>query len=121
MGVIKVSGIKLYGYHGCLDEEAQIGCNYIVDISIETDFSKAAEKDDLTKTVDYVKVYETVKAEMAIRSKLIEHVAKRIADSMLKSISQIKTVEVSVRKLNPPVKGEIESASVTFSASNQKL
>ena len=120
MGIIKVSGIKLYAYHGCLEEEALIGCNYVVDVSIETDFSKAAEKDDLTKTVDYVKVYEIVKTEMAIRSKLIEHVAKRISDSILKSISLIKTVEVSVRKLNPPVNGEIESASVIFTSSNQK-
>ena len=43
MGIIKVSGIKLYAYHGCLEEEASIGCNYIVDVSIETDFSEAAK------------------------------------------------------------------------------
>ena len=120
MGIIKVSGIKLYAYHGCLEEEAKIGCNYIVDVSIETDFSEAAKKDDLNKTVDYVKVYEVVKAEMAIRSKLIEHVAKRITDKLIKNISLIRTVDVTLKKLNPPVNGEIESASVTFSASNQR-
>src|SRR5437764_15075302 len=101
MGIIKVSGIKIYAYHGCLEEEALIECNYIVDVLIETDFSEAAKKDDLNKTVDYVKVYEVVKAEMAIRSKLIEHVAKRIADSLVKNISQIKAVNVTVKKLNP--------------------
>jgi 7,8-dihydroneopterin aldolase/epimerase/oxygenase len=116
MGTIKVSGIKLYAYHGCLEEEAQIGCHYIVDVDIETDFSEAAAKDDLNKTVDYVIVYNIVKQEMEIRSRLIEHVTKRIADSLLKSITQIKNVDVTVKKLNPPVNGEIEYASVTFTA-----
>ena len=114
MGIIKVSGIKLYAYHGCLEEEAKIGCNYIVDISIETDFSAAAAKDDLNKTVDYVKVYEIVTAEMAIRSKLIEHVAYRIIRALKENIRKPITVEVTVSKLNPPVNGETESASVTL-------
>jgi 7,8-dihydroneopterin aldolase/epimerase/oxygenase len=120
MGIIKVSGIKLYAYHGCLEEEAKIGCNYIVDVAIETDLTEAASKDDLSKTVDYVRVYQIVKSEMAIRSKLIEHVAKRIADKLKKNISQINAVEVKVTKLNPPVNGEIESASVIFTAPNKK-
>jgi dihydroneopterin aldolase len=121
MGIIKVSGIKLYAYHGCLEEEAKIGCNYVVDVSIVTDFSEAAKKDDLNRAVDYVNVYETVKNEMAIRSKLIEHVAKRIADKLVKNIPRIRAVDVTVKKLNPPVMGEVESASVTLSASNQRL
>jgi 7,8-dihydroneopterin aldolase/epimerase/oxygenase len=114
MGIIKVSGIKLYAYHGCLEEEALIGCNYIVDVSIETDFSEAYKKDDLSQTVDYVKVYEIVKAEMAIRSKLIEHVAYRIIKELKKKTARPMTVEVTVSKVNPPVNGEVESASVTL-------
>ena len=51
---IKVEDIKLYAYHGCMEEEGLIGGHYSVDVLIETDFSSAAEKDDLNKTVDYV-------------------------------------------------------------------
>jgi 7,8-dihydroneopterin aldolase/epimerase/oxygenase len=120
MATIKVSGIKLYAYHGCLDEEAKIGCNYIVDVAIESDISEAAAKDDLTKTVDYVSVYEIVKKEMAIRSRLIENVAKRIADKLIKNLSLINAVEVTVTKVNPPVNGDIGSASVTFTAKNRQ-
>jgi dihydroneopterin aldolase len=120
MSAIKVSGIRLYGYHGCLEEEAKIGCNYIVDVSIKTDISEAAAKDDLTKTVDYLIVYNIVKNEMAIRSKLIENVAKRIADSLIKNLSRINSVEVTVTKINPPVNGDISSASVTFTARNKQ-
>ena len=72
----------------------------------------------MNKTIDYVTVYEIVKNEMAIRSKLIENVAKRIADSLKKNLSLINLVEVTVTKINPPVKGEIGSASVSFIARN---
>jgi dihydroneopterin aldolase len=67
MGTININGIKIYAYHGCLEEEAIIGGNYIVDVKVETDFEEAAAKDDLTKTVDYVKVNEIVRREMGIR------------------------------------------------------
>ena len=120
MGIIKVSGIKLYAHHGCLAEEATIGGNYVVDVSIEVDFSLAAANDKLEKTVDYVQVYDIVKAEMAIRSKLLEHVAKRIADKLIKNITMIEKVDVTVKKLNPPVNGEMEYASVTFTSANKR-
>jgi dihydroneopterin aldolase len=112
MGIIHVSGIKCYAYHGCLEEEAMIGGNYIVDVEIETDFEEAALTDDLSKTVDYGEVSVIVKNQMAIRSKLIEHVAARICDVLLKEISRIQTLNVKVTKLNPPVNGDVERVSV---------
>ena len=72
---INIEGILLYGFHGCLDEESKIGQEYRIDIFIETDFTAAAEQDNLALTIDYCAVYDIVKAEMAIRSKLIEQVA----------------------------------------------
>ena len=61
---INIEGIKLYAYHGCLEEEAKVGGNYIVDVYITTDFTEAAKTDDLSKTIDYCAVYEITKAEM---------------------------------------------------------
>lgn len=113
MGIINVNGIKLYAYHGCLEEEAVIGANYIVDVRIETDFSQAQQTDDLSKTVDYVIVYNVVKSEMAIRSKLIEHVAGRIGHELIRRLPEIEVAEVSVTKINPPMNGDVQEVSVT--------
>lgn len=113
--LILIEGIKCYGYHGCFAEEAVTGGNYIVDVTIETDFEKAATTDDLHETIDYAKVVEMVRTEMAIRSKLIEHVAKRIYDSLKKEFPKIKKLEVKVIKLNPPVNGGVEKVSVIIS------
>jgi len=113
---ILVEGIKVYAYHGCLVEEGKIGTNYIVDVTMETDFTEAAKNDDLSKTIDYVVVYDIVKAEMAIRSKLIEQVGQRIVDKLKKQFATLKKVSVKVTKLNPPMNGNVERVSIVIDA-----
>ena len=80
MGIIKVENIKLYAFHGCLNEEALIGSDYIIDVTVTADLSKSSQTDDLNDTVDYVLLNKIVKEEMAIRSKLLEEVGQRILD-----------------------------------------
>ena len=111
---IHLTSIRFYAYHGCLPEETKIGGHYTVDLTIETDFSEAAMTDDLSKTVDYCDVFEIVKIEMSIPSKLIEHVGKRIADSLLKTIPRIDSVKVCVTKIAPPMNGDVASVSITI-------
>ena len=83
MGIIKVGPIRMYAYHWCLPEEEKIGGHYDVTVEIETDFSEAERNYNLKATIDYCDVYTIVVREMKIRSKLIEHAAARIADSMM--------------------------------------
>lgn len=109
---INIEGIKLYAYHGCLEEEARIGGNYIVDVFMTLDFTEAAETDDLHKTVDYCTVYEICKAEMAIRSRLLEHVCRRMHQHLRKEFPQLATLQVRVTKLVPPMNGDVERVSV---------
>ena len=112
--IIHLNSIRFYAYHGCLPEETKIGGNYSVDVTIETDFSEAAKTDNLNLTVDYCDVFEIVKKEMAIPSKLIEHVGRRIALSLLNSIPLIDAVKVCVTKIAPPMNGDVESVSITI-------
>ena len=111
-GIISINDIKLYAYHGCLKEEGLIGSNYIVNIKILTDYSRASINDDLSFTVDYCLVFEIVKREMKIRSRLIEHAVNRIAGALKNEISTIKRVKVTLLKIAPPVNGDVGSVSV---------
>jgi dihydroneopterin aldolase len=115
MGIIKIEGIRLYAYHGCLEEEAKIGADYIVDVTLETDFSAAAANDNIAGTIDYVTVYDIVKQEMAVRSKLIEHVGKRIIDKLNLNFKTLQNATVKVTKLNPPMNGNVEKVSIIIS------
>ena len=95
-----------------MPEEAIIGGDYVINISLHGDFSKAATSDNLEDTVDYVNVYKIVKKEMGIRSHLIEHVAKRIAENLKNTFPAISSLSVEVIKKNPPIGGEVDDVSV---------
>ena len=112
MGVIKVKNIRVYAYHGCLVEEGKIGSDYRIDIAVKADLSKSAISDNLADTVDYVHLNKIVKEEMAIRSKLLEEVAKRILDRILKEILIVQKAEVAVSKLNPPIGGNVAMVTI---------
>jgi dihydroneopterin aldolase len=116
MNKILIEDIELYAYHGCLIEEEKIGANYIVNVELETDFSEASLNDDLTKTINYVVIYDIVKAQMKIRSNLIENVGKRIVDCLMAECKTIKYVVVKITKLNPPMNGNVKKASIIISS-----
>jgi 7,8-dihydroneopterin aldolase/epimerase/oxygenase len=111
---IAIGGIECYAYHGCLDEEGKIGNRYLVDVQIDKNVEQAVFNDELNDTVDYVVVNKIVKEQMAIRSKLIEHVAGRILKELSRLIPGEKAIEVRVTKFNPPVNGNMHHASFTI-------
>jgi dihydroneopterin aldolase len=115
MGTIKVENIRTYSYHGCLEEEAKIGSDYRVDISVKADLKKSSSSDQLSDTVEYVHLNLIAKQEMAIRSELLEHVAKRIIDRVLVEIPMVQKVKVAVSKINPPIGGDVEQVTVVLS------
>jgi dihydroneopterin aldolase len=109
---IEVNGIQLYAFHGCLEEEGRIGGHYIVDVSLTTDFTSAALNDDLTQTVDYVDINRIVAEEMAIRSKLIEHVGQRISRRIFQELKAIEKLKVKITKLCPPINGDVQNVAI---------
>ena len=115
MGIIKVNNIKVYAFHGCLEEEAKIGSEYRVDIEVVANLTKPSKTDALEDTVDYVHLNHIVKEEMAIRSKLLETVADRILNRFFKELSSIEKATASVAKINPPIGGNVEEVVIILS------
>ena len=118
MGKIKINNIRVHAWHGCLPEESIIGSDYRVDLVVTTDLSKPSETDRLKDTVDYVLLNNIVKEEMSIKSKLLEHVAKRILDRIFSEAPEVTTSEISVSKINPPIGGDVESVTVVLFREN---
>lgn len=119
MGIIKVKNIRLYAYHGCLDEEGKIGSEYRVDLAVKTDLKKSANTDKLMDTIDYVHLNAIIKQEMALRTKLLETVSDRILDRILEELPLVQKATVEVSKLNPPIGGNV--AMVTIKMSKKRI
>ncbi len=107
--------------HGCYDLEKIVGNRFLVDVSLEVEAGEAAAEDDLSKSVNYLTVYELVREQMALNSNILENVAKRIIDALLGCFPSVAKVTVKVSKLAPPLGGKIEKVSVTLSQTNSCL
>ena len=114
MGTISLEGLRFHAHHGYYGEERKLGNTFIVDISLEVDFQKASESDELKETVNYEEVYSIVKNEMELPSKLLEHIIHRIQEKFEKRFPQIKNLDISISKLNPPIGGVCERAKVSI-------
>lgn len=120
MGLITLSGMEFFAYHGCFAEEQIIGNKFIVDLEFSTETENAELTDDLTQTINYQLVYDVVKAEMDIKSKLLEHVARRVLDALYKQFPGIGSAKITVSKLNPPLKGKVDRVCFTLAAKHDK-
>lgn len=112
MGRIYLKNIRLYAFHGCMDEEEKIGSDYVVNLVIDADLNLSSQSDNLKDTVDYVSLHTIVKEEMSIRSKLLEKVADRILKRILKDHREVVLVKVKVAKINPPIGGNVDEVAV---------
>ncbi|APG60790.1 dihydroneopterin aldolase [Christiangramia salexigens] len=113
MGVIKLKNVRVFAYHGCLEEEGKIGSEYRVDLKVYADLSQSAKSDNLSDTVDYVHLNKIIKEEMAIRSKLLEHVAERILSRIMKELIMVQKAKAKVSKINPPIGGNVAMVTVS--------
>ncbi len=117
MGIIKLQNIRIHTNHGCLVEESKIGSDYRVDLTVKANLNKSATTDELADTVDYVHLNIIVKEEMAIRSKLLEHVAERILKRIFNEIGLVTEATIAVSKINPPISGDVEMVTIERSKS----
>ncbi|MEK7388988.1 MAG: dihydroneopterin aldolase [Elusimicrobiota bacterium] len=71
----------------------------LVDVGMEIDARKAAERDDIRLSVDYSTVERTVRSEAETGERvLIETLAERLAAAVLRGQGGVRAVNVRVRK-----------------------
>ena len=113
-GRVALEGLEFHAFHGVYPHERESGNWFEVDIAVETDFSEAAQSDELAGTVNYETLFRMVKEEMEKPSRLLETVAEKIVDDVLKALPSVKSVELKISKLNPPIGGKCKKATVSL-------
>lgn len=112
MNRVLVNKLRVYAYHGVMPQENVVGAYFTIDLAIDTDFSSAVATDKLDGTISYADICDTVKKEMSINSKLLEHVAGRICNALLSRFPSAKRIWIRIMKENPPMGVECEGAGV---------
>ena len=117
---IYLKNVRFHAYHGVLQQERTVGNDYVVNLTVGYDFTGAMETDELSATINYAELYEIIKEEMAIPSKLLEHVAGRIGKRLFSEYSAICQIQLAITKENPPFGADCDGAGVEVVLTNDK-
>lgn len=117
---IYLRNVRFHAFHGVLPQEGIVGNDYLVNLVLDYDFSSAMKTDDLQGTLSYAEVYQKVREEMAVPSKLLEHVAGRIAHRLFSDFPEIQKLQLSITKVNPPMGADSDGAGVEVVLTNDK-
>ena len=117
---IYLRNVRFHAFHGVLPQEGIVGNDYLVNLVLDYDFSSAMKTDNLEGTLNYAEVYQKVREEMAVPSKLLEHVAGRIAHRLFSDFPEIQKLQLSITKVNPPMGADSDGAGVEVVLTNDK-
>lgn len=100
-GHLRIEKLKLFGHHGVQKEERERGQLFALDIEVAYDLPA---QDDLTQTIDYVRVIEIAQRVNAAASfQLLESFARAVAEQVLRELAPVQWVRVRVAKERPPL------------------
>ena len=120
MDKIYLKNIKIYAYHGCMEEEKKIGSDYLVNLIVHADLGLSCESDELKDTVDYVALLDIVKNQMKMRANLLENVADRVVNKIISEFPSVRKAVVKIAKLNPPINGDIDEVVIRREKKREK-
>ncbi|MGN0522157.1 MAG: dihydroneopterin aldolase [Eubacterium sp.] len=116
MDKILIRDLKLFAYHGVNPEEKQNGQNFVFDIDLYVNITKACYSDDVNDTVSYAKVIKTVRRVFtAEKYDLLEKAAQITADAVLEEYPEVFQVDITLKKPEAPVKADFGWVGVSIS------
>jgi dihydroneopterin aldolase len=100
---IHLRGLRVFGRHGVLPHEAELGQVFVIDLELALDLAAAGRDDDLASTVDYGRLAGRVAELVAGRPRrLVEAVAEDVAGLVLAD-GRVREVRVRVAKPHAPL------------------
>lgn len=112
LSLIELENMEFQAFHGCYPLEQVVGNRFRVSVTLWADLSRAAQSDQVGDTINYLRVFEIVREQMAVTSHILENVCARIIDALYGAFPQCERVRVKVSKIAPPLGGKIEQVSV---------
>ena len=111
-GFVFLQGVRFYAFHGVMAQERKVGGEFLVDLRVGYPIEAAMQSDEVADTLNYAELYQLVKAEMDVPSKLLEHVAGRIVRKIQEQFPKVSSISLKITKKNPPMGADCDGAGV---------
>ena len=113
MITVHLHNLLFNGFHGVHEEERILGNEYIIDASLE--FHERAEViTHIHDTINYATIYAFIKKRMSIATPLLETIVMEIGNEIHAEYPLLKSINISIKKLHPPIEGIQGAAGVTW-------
>lgn len=112
--------VRFHANHGVMPQERTVGADFTVDLRVAYPFEAAMHSDDVVDTLNYARLYDIVKREMAQPSQLLEHVAGRIGKAVFEAFPKTGSLELRITKQNPPMGADCKGVGVEIHLINDK-
>lgn len=112
---VAIKDVKHHAFHGYYPEEQLVGCDFLVDV--EVTFTPQGDSEDLDRTVNYEVLNQLIDQEMKRCQKLLETVVANIINNIVERYDFLLTAKVGIKKLNPPMPGEVGHSFVSLNYS----
>ena len=109
---IYLDEVRFYAFHGVMPQETQVGGEFLVSLRVGYPIQAAMETDDVADTLNYAELFQLVKQQMDIPSKLLEHVAGRIVKAIHEQFPLVSSIHLRITKKNPPMGADCKGAGV---------
>jgi 7,8-dihydroneopterin aldolase/epimerase/oxygenase len=109
---VALHGVQFFAFHGFYPEEQLTGNNFIVDVEVEFLQQHHFSTDEISQTVNYERLYAIAEQHMATPRKLLETVVQGMVDDIKEAYPFVETIRASLKKLNPPLKGDVACSLV---------
>ena len=115
---LEIRGVRVMGTHGVLESEQVTPQPFEFDLDVHFDMALPGATDELGDTVDYAALIDAAAAVITGPwCALLERLAMRMGSEVLAVDARVDSVDVAVRKLEPPVPYEMTSAGVRITVS----
>lgn len=113
---VALNDVRCFSYHGYYPEEQLTGTEFLV--SVEVTFVPGGDTENLQHTVNYELLNMIILEEMRITRKLLESVVKSILDRVISRYPFVRTAVAAIKKMHPPMPGEINHSFVQLAYTN---
>ena len=117
---IHLRNVRFHAFHGVMPQERRVGAYFLVNLRVGYPLEKAMQSDEVADTLNYAALYAVVREEMMTPSNLLEQVAGRIADAVIKAFPQVTSIDLELTKENPPMGADCDGAGVEIHLINDK-
>ena len=104
MITVNLHNLQFNSFHGIHEEEKILGNDYVIDASVE--FHEDLEViTSIQDTINYADIYKIIRERMSIPTHLLETVVMEIGNEIHSEFPQIRSINISIKKMFPPVEG----------------